>query len=84
MQYESNGRTVSEREMRPGDLLFFKGKESPKVSHVAMYLGDHLMVHASASRGVVAVEPIAVLENILVGVKRIARDENENRRAHHA
>jgi len=84
MQYERNGRTVSEQDMKPGDLLFFKGKESPKVSHVAMCLGDRLLVHAGASRGVVAVEPVAVLENLLVGVKRIAQDENEKRRAHHA
>ncbi len=39
------GRSVSRGELQPGDLIFFY---SP-VSHVAMYIGNGQMVHASTS-----------------------------------
>ena len=39
------GRTVSRSELQPGDLLFYY---SP-TSHVAMYIGNGQMVHASTS-----------------------------------
>ena len=42
------GTTVSAEEMQPGDLLFY-GKGS-RVNHVAMYIGDGQIVHASTSR----------------------------------
>ena len=42
------GTTVSAEEMQPGDLLFY-GKGS-RVNHVAMYIGDGQIVHASTAR----------------------------------
>ena len=42
------GVTVSAEEMQPGDLLFY-GKGS-RVNHVAMYIGDGQIVHASTSK----------------------------------
>lgn len=36
-----------------GDLMFFTGKDSTKVSHVGMYVGEGKMIHSSSSRGVV-------------------------------
>jgi cell wall-associated NlpC family hydrolase len=43
-------------EMRPGDLLFFgKGK---RISHVSIYLGDGMMIHASSSNKSVVETPV--------------------------
>lgn len=42
------GTTVSAEEMQPGDLLFY-GRGS-RVNHVAMYIGDGQIVHASTAR----------------------------------
>lgn len=36
-----------------GDLMFFTGKDSTRVSHVGMYVGEGKMIHSSSSRGVV-------------------------------
>ena len=48
------GRAVSRGELRPGDLIFFY---SP-VSHVAMYIGNGKMVHASTSSQPVKVDNV--------------------------
>lgn len=42
------GTTVSAEEMQPGDLVFY-GNGS-KVNHVAMYIGDGKIVHASTEK----------------------------------
>ena len=42
------GTTVSAEEMQPGDLLFY-GRGS-RVNHVAMYIGDGQIVHASTAK----------------------------------
>ena len=44
----TQGRTVSAAEMQPGDLIFY-GNGS-RVNHVAMYIGDGQIVHASTER----------------------------------
>jgi hypothetical protein len=45
--------TIDAQSLQPGDLVFFTGKASgEKVSHVAMYIGDNSIIHASSSRGV--------------------------------
>ncbi|SDE94733.1 Cell wall-associated hydrolase, NlpC family [Blastococcus fimeti] len=48
------GRPVSKGELQPGDLIFFY---SP-VSHVAMYIGNGKMVHASTSSQPVKVDNV--------------------------
>jgi len=42
------GRVISEAEIRPGDLLFY-GSGS-RINHVAIYIGDGQIVHASTER----------------------------------
>lgn len=38
----------------PGDLIFFASdKDKERISHVGIFVGDNLMIHASTSRGVV-------------------------------
>ena len=44
----TQGRTVSADEMQPGDLLFYGNGRS--VNHVAMYIGDGQIVHASTEK----------------------------------
>jgi cell wall-associated NlpC family hydrolase len=51
------GRPVSRSELQPGDLVFFY---SP-VSHVGIYIGNGLMVHAPTSGDVVKVSAIDVM-----------------------
>ena len=83
MQFDSNGQMVSRQDMKSGDLLFFRGRNSPKVGHVAMCLEGRLMIHASGSEGIVLVEPISQLERLLVGVKRIIRDSKDSCLTHY-
>lgn len=44
----AQGRAISAAEMQPGDLIFYGGKRS--INHVAMYIGDGQIVHASTER----------------------------------
>lgn len=45
---------IDKDQLAAGDILFFSSKRSGgKVAHVAMYIGNGHMIHASSSRGVV-------------------------------
>ena len=44
-EQKQSGRRVSKRSLQKGDLLFFD-QEGKRASHVAIYLGDDLFVHA--------------------------------------
>lgn len=46
----SYGKSVSRRNLRPGDLVFFK--TGWKVRHVGIYMSDGRFMHASTSSGV--------------------------------
>ncbi|MBP1754233.1 MAG: hypothetical protein H6Q59_631 [Firmicutes bacterium] len=48
-QASSAGRRVGESEMLPGDLVFYTNS-SGNVNHVAMYIGNGMIVHAANSR----------------------------------
>jgi peptidoglycan DL-endopeptidase CwlO len=45
----SAGKSVSESDLLPGDLLFY-GTSSGYINHVAMYIGNGKIVHAANSR----------------------------------
>jgi cell wall-associated NlpC family hydrolase len=55
-QYEI-GEKVKEKNIKPGDLLFFSTKGSG-ATHVAIAVGEERFVHAPNSRGVVRVETL--------------------------
>jgi hypothetical protein len=62
----------------PGDLLYFRGRETPRVVHVALSLGRAKMLHAAEANGCVAVNDLgggseleSSLAERLVGVRRI-------------
>ena len=47
-------RRIDKAELIPGDLVFFSSKAgSSKTSHVGLYIGDGVMIHASTSSGVI-------------------------------
>ena len=50
----NDGRKVSKSELRPGDLVFFdtSGKNNGNISHVGIYAGNDLFLHADCTKGV--------------------------------
>ena len=46
MAASSLGKTVKAENIQPGDLVFY-GDSSGHVDHVAMYIGDGLIIHES-------------------------------------
>lgn len=51
----SEGREVSSDQMRPGDLVFYA--KSGRINHVAMYIGNGQVVHASTYKTGVKTSP---------------------------
>jgi cell wall-associated NlpC family hydrolase len=49
------GQPVSRNELRPGDLVFFYSQ----VSHVGIYVGDGMVLHAPQSGDVVKISPLS-------------------------
>lgn len=52
------GEQVSPDDLRPGDLLFFKNADYAPVTHVAMYIGDGSIIHASSSKTGVIIQKL--------------------------
>lgn len=50
----NDGKEVGKAELRPGDLVFFDttGVNNGKISHVGIYAGDGLFLHADSTNGV--------------------------------
>lgn len=69
LQYEY-GKDISSDEPIPGDLVFFKN--SRKISHVGIYLGNNQFIHASTNRGVVvqSLDDVFYKQN-LAGFKKV-------------
>lgn len=45
---------IRRSELRPGDLVFFASRRGGnKINHVAIYVGDNSIIHATSSQGVV-------------------------------
>jgi cell wall-associated NlpC family hydrolase len=50
----NSGIAVSFEEMQPGDLIFYWNNSLGRIGHVAIYIGNNLIIHAaSAQRGIV-------------------------------
>jgi cell wall-associated NlpC family hydrolase len=47
------GQSVSKSQLQKGDLIFFdtEGSNNGNVSHVAIYMGNNKIIHASSSKG---------------------------------
>lgn len=50
----NDGKEVAKSELRPGDLVFFdtSGENNGNISHVGIYAGDDLFLHADCTKGV--------------------------------
>ena len=70
--YSNNGTAVSRDALQPGDVLCF-GYGAKSITHVGIYTGGNLMVHAStSSTGVITSEiDSAYYSRMYVGAKRI-------------
>jgi cell wall-associated NlpC family hydrolase len=64
------GKSVSKSELAPGDLLFYGGSAST-IHHVAMYIGNGMLVHASTSGVPVKTAPLSGGGSDYLGAKRI-------------
>ena len=72
-QFEQ-GVAVGERDLRPGDLLFFgKGGRQGRVHHVGLYAGDRRMLHAPNPRRTVRIAPLQAsgFEREYIGARRV-------------
>lgn len=58
------GREVSEEEMQPGDLLFYSG--GGRINHVALYIGDGKVVHASTEKTGIKTSPYNYREPVKI------------------
>jgi len=52
------GDPVSLSDLLPGDLIFFKRKNRGSISHVAIYVGDGKMIHATRKGGKVVLDSV--------------------------
>lgn len=64
------GKSVSMGDLQPGDLLFYGGSAG-SIHHVAMYIGDGQIVHASTSGQPVKTGPVSSGGKDFFGAKRI-------------
>lgn len=56
-----NAMLVNKKDLKPGDLIFYSYEENGKfrnISHVAIYVGDGMMVHAANPRRGVVYDPL--------------------------
>jgi cell wall-associated NlpC family hydrolase len=59
-------------DMRPGDLLVFSKPTSKRISHVGIYVGDGMMVHASSTSRQVVETPVVEYRGLtLRSVRRV-------------
>lgn len=58
MYRDGTGHPVALRDLKAGDLLFFKVGKTAKVNHVAVYIGEDRFVHAPSQGGFVRVDKL--------------------------
>lgn len=69
MQY-GYGKSVASGQWMPGDLLFY-GSSAARIHHVALFIGDGKIVHASTSGTPVKVVPVTGGGSDYFGAKRL-------------
>jgi hypothetical protein len=72
-QFEA-GLPVRRSDLQPGDLVFFSTYE-PGPSHVGIYIGSGLFIHASSGAGEVTLTPLAkpFYQERYIGARRVLR-----------
>lgn len=68
-----HGYAVTADQLQPGDLVFFNKENGGIITHVGMYAGDNMMIHASQSQGKVVMVSTKTdyFRNRLVTARRI-------------
>ena len=75
LQFEATDK-ISDNERKPGDLIFFQKKDN--ISHVGIYMGNDIVVHASTSRGVMYEDLYcSFFSNSFAGFGRINTKSNQ-------
>lgn len=71
-----NGRAVSWDELQPGDLIFFRTVAGAYISHVGMYVGDGVIIHASSGSRMIRYADLysSYFTNAYVCARRIIDD----------
>lgn len=60
------GEEVNVKDLQPGDLLFFKTADYAPVTHVAMYVGDGKIIHASSVKTGVIISKLKIKDDFRV------------------
>jgi len=68
-QYSSAGRNISYEQIQPGDVICYSSNGGASCTHVAIYIGDGMMVHAAnPNKGVVT---MSATYDMIIAVKNI-------------
>ena len=70
----SNGTAISLSQVKPGDLLVWRAYgSSSTATHVGIYVGNNMYIHASSTIGCITISNMSYGANVreLVGVRRI-------------
>lgn len=70
------GKKIEFINCQPGDLLFY-GNETGKVNHVAIYIGNNMIIHSSGYVKVNELDPTTgnYGNNIFIGIRRIDNEK---------
>lgn len=72
-EYANVGTKVSRQDLKPGDILLFDVNNSWHIGHVGIYIGNDKFIHASSSRGKVAITTLSKYGENLLGIRRVIK-----------
>jgi peptidoglycan endopeptidase LytE len=78
-QQFKEGELIDKAELSIGDLVFFR-TYAPFPSHVGIYLGDNLFIHASSTKKKVTIDSLTTPYYFkrFIGAKRVIGEDNES------
>lgn len=75
-QFQTNGQLIGKEELQPGDLVFFDTEGAGAATHVGIYAGNNIMIHAPHTGDVVKYSDItsSYYTSHYLGAKRIIKE----------
>lgn len=69
------GSSVGKGDLKPGDMVFFRTRNSRRINHVGIYAGNGKFIHASSGGGKVQVNSLSdgYYANRFAGAKRVVK-----------